>query len=186
MAKAKKAHLPSLVIAFSSLGWHGLVRAEWLGALRAAAATSSEERSASKRPNFDVAHCLDTARSWFTTDPISGEYDDGQWWNAKLAELCMEYDEVSLVGESMGATAALRFASHATASGSVIALVPQVDLRDFECCARLDFDDEGEDSAARCHRRRVRHDTHGGYGARGTRHGRPSSTQSRAGARRFV
>ena len=134
----------SLVIAFSSLGWHGLVRAEWLGALRAAAATSSEERSASKRPNFDVAHCLDTARSWFTTDPISGEYDDGQWWNAKLAELCMEYDEVSLVGESMGATAALRFASHATASGSVIALVPQVDLRDFECCARLDFDDEAK------------------------------------------
>jgi hypothetical protein len=42
----------------------------------------------------------------------------------------------------MGASAALRFARHAT--DAVVALVPQVDLRDFSSaglCDRVDFDD---------------------------------------------
>ena len=44
-----------------------------------------------------------------------------------------------LLGDSMGGTAALRFARHADA---VVAFVPQVDLRDFPApCDRLDFDD---------------------------------------------
>ena len=34
-----------------------------------------------------VAHVLDTAQSWFTTDPTSGEYDDGAWWDSTLSAL---------------------------------------------------------------------------------------------------
>ena len=39
----------------------------------------------------------------------------------------------------MGASGALRFAAHA--SESVVALVPQIDVRDFDYSARADFDD---------------------------------------------
>ena len=126
----------TLVIAFSSLGWHGLVRAEWGATLRDVAA--DEGLSAV----VDVAYALDTACSWFTTDPITGEYDDGAWWEATLRELCAPYERVCLLGESMGGSAALRFARHATPTGAVVALAPQVDLRDFACCGRSDFSDE--------------------------------------------
>ena len=40
----------------------------------------------------------------------------------------------------MGATGALRFARLATVA--VVALVPQIDLRDFEYAGRADFTDE--------------------------------------------
>ena len=116
----------TLVIAFSSLGWHGLLRAEWRGALRAIG-------------RRNVAHALDTAKSWYTTDPTTGSFDGGAWWDATLAELCKPYQRVVLLGDSMGGTAALRFARHADA---VVAFVPQVDLRDFPApCDRVDFDD---------------------------------------------
>ena len=126
----------TLIVAFSSLGWHGLVRAEWGATLRGAAA--GEGLSAV----VDVAYALDTACSWFTTDPITGAYDDGAWWDAALLELCAPYDRVCLLGESMGGSAALRFAQHATSTGAVVALAPQVDLRDFACCGRVDFSDD--------------------------------------------
>jgi hypothetical protein len=70
----------TLVVAFSSLGWSGLVRAEWGATLRRAA-----ERDPSRR--LVVAHALDTSRSWFTTDPMTGAYDDGAWWDAALTEV---------------------------------------------------------------------------------------------------
>ena len=113
-----------------------MVRAEWGATLRAAAA--EEGLSAV----VDVAYALDTACSWFTTDPITGVYDDCAWWDATLLELCAPYERVCLLGESMGGSAALRFARHATPTGAVVALAPQVDLRDFACCGRLDFSDE--------------------------------------------
>ena len=47
--------------------WNGVVRAEWGSTL----STADED--------VHVAHALDTAQSWFTTDPMSGEYDDGAW-----------------------------------------------------------------------------------------------------------
>ena len=112
------------------------MRAEWGATLRGAAA--GEGLSAV----VDVAYALDTACSWFTTDPITGAYDDGAWWDAALLELCAPYDRVCLLGESMGGSAALRFAQHATSTGAVVALAPQVDLRDFACCGRVDFSDD--------------------------------------------
>eukprot|EP00927_Polykrikos_kofoidii_P029995 TRINITY_DN25879_c0_g1_i1.p3 TRINITY_DN25879_c0_g1~~TRINITY_DN25879_c0_g1_i1.p3 ORF type:complete len:170 (+),score=23.41 TRINITY_DN25879_c0_g1_i1:483-992(+) len=46
------------------------------------------------------------------------------------------------LGDSMGASAALRFARHATPDGSVLAFVPQVELDDFVPCDREDFTPE--------------------------------------------
>jgi len=116
----------TLVVAFSSLGWHGLIRAEWRGVLRASGFSN-------------VAHALDTAKSWYCSNPTTGHFDGGVWWDATLAELCAPYQKVVLLGDSMGGTAALRFARHADA---VVSFVPQVDLRDFPApCDRVDFDD---------------------------------------------
>jgi hypothetical protein len=116
----------TLVVAFSSLGWHGLLRAEWRGVLRAIG-------------RRNVAHALDTAKTWYCSNPMTGHFDDGAWWDATLAELCKPYQKVVLLGDSMGGTAALRFARHADA---VVAFVPQIDLRSFPApCDRVDFDD---------------------------------------------
>jgi predicted ArsR family transcriptional regulator len=120
----------TLVVVFSSLGWNGVVRAEWGATLRAVGDESS----------FVVAHALDTSQSWFQTDPHTGEYDDGRWWDARLGSLCAGFERVCMLGESMGASGALRFARHATES--VVALVPQIDVRDFEYSGRADFGDE--------------------------------------------
>lgn len=122
-----KKSAATLVIVFSSLGWNGVVRAEWGATLK----TVGDESS------LVVAHALDTAQSWFQTSPESGEYDGGAWWDERLAALCEGYDRVCILGESMGATGALRFARHATES--VVALVPQIDVRDFDYSGRADF-----------------------------------------------
>ena len=120
----------TLVVAFSSLGWHGLLRAEWRGVLRAIG-------------RRNVAHALDTAKTWYCSNPMTGHFDDGAWWDATLAELCKPYQKVVLLGDSMGGTAALRFARHADA---VVAFVPQIDLRDFPApCDRVDFHDAGRE-----------------------------------------
>ena len=128
-AESASGRPSTLVIAFSSLGWFGLVRAEWGATLRSAAADG----------RIVVAHALDTAQSWWTTNPMTGDFDDGAWWDTALEELCAPYDRVCLLGESLGATGALRFARHAT--HSIVALVPQIELRDFDYASRPDFDD---------------------------------------------
>ena len=149
----------TLVVAFSSLGWHGLMRAEWLPTLRAAAAEAAGRGGGSGGGGggggmpLDVAHCIDATRSWFFANPLTGAVDDGRWWDASLAELCGSYDRVWLVGESMGGTGALLHARHATTAaagdrdgggGGVVALVPQVDLRDFGAlCGRRDDGGDG-------------------------------------------
>ena len=114
----------TLVVAFSSLGWDKLVRPEWGHTLRGLRGVA-------------VAHAIDASKSWFSTNPTTGEFDAGGWWDAALAELCRPYREVCLIGDSMGASAALRFAAHATSA--VVALVPQVDLSDFPQCRRADL-----------------------------------------------
>lgn len=127
---AAEASGRTLVIIFSSLGWHGVVRAEWGATLRAVGDGA-----------LVLAHVLDTAQSWFQTNPTTGEWDDGHWWDGRLAELCAPYARVCVLGESMGATGTLRFARHATVSA--VALVPQIDVRDFgeSYAGRADFGD---------------------------------------------
>jgi hypothetical protein len=157
-----------LVIAFSSLGWFGVVRAEWVATLRAAAhgagkpslavgpgvsaVRGGEARGASApgtglpavpAPSpFDVVHALDTSQSWWCTNPVTGDWDDGRWWDASLARAASEYEHVYLLGESMGGTGALRFAWLARGRGRVCALVPQIDVRDFSYACRPDFTTE--------------------------------------------
>ena len=116
----------TLVVIFSSLGWNGVVRAEWRGIFRGISDDS-----------LDIAHALDTLQSWFMTNPTTGSFDNGSWWDAKLEKLCAGYGRVLMLGESMGATAALRFARHATKA--VVALVPQINLQDFDYSGRSDF-----------------------------------------------
>ena len=46
-------------------------------------------------------------------------------WNKQLEDTCTKYSRVLFLGDSMGATASLVFAEHAT---RVLAFCPQVDL----------------------------------------------------------
>ena len=118
----------TLVIAFSALGWNGIVRPEWGGTLRDSKHTV-------------IVHAFDSCKSWFMTNPKSGAFDDGAWWDESLADLAAPFGRVCLVGESMGGTAALRFARHASKSGTVVSLVPQINLNDFPAFSvRDDFD----------------------------------------------
>ena len=107
----------------------------------ASCAPNGVPRCARREMTASSSRIASTAQSWFPTNPIGGEYDDGAWWDGQLAELCAGYQRVCILGESMGATGALRFARHATSS--VVALVPQIDVRDFVdyAEARADFDD---------------------------------------------
>jgi hypothetical protein len=117
----------TLVVAFSSLGWSGVMRPEWGATLRAAPRDES----------IAVAYALDTSQSWFSTNPMTGSFDGGAWWDDALVGLCRPYSRVCFIGESMGGTAALRFARHCT--GSVVALVPQINLEDFSSPIRADL-----------------------------------------------
>jgi len=118
----------TLVVAFSALGWNGIVRPEWGGTLR-------------DSTHVVVVHALDSCKSWFMTNPVTGSLDNGIWWDESLAALAAPFGRVCLVGESMGGTAALRFARHASKSGTVVSLVPQINLQDFPAFSvRDDFD----------------------------------------------
>lgn len=118
----------TLVVAFSALGWNGIVRPEWGGTLR-------------DSKDIVVIHALDSCKSWFMSNPVTGSLDNGIWWDESLANLAAPFGRVCLVGESMGGTAALRFARHASKSGTVVSLVPQIDLKDFPAFSvRDDFD----------------------------------------------
>lgn len=118
----------TLVVAFSALGWNGIVRQEWGGTLR-------------DSKHVVVVHALDSCKSWFMTNPVTGSLDNGIWWDKSLANLAAPFGRVCLVGESMGGTAALRFARHASKSGTVVSLVPQINLKDFPAFSvRDDFD----------------------------------------------
>jgi hypothetical protein len=89
VAPAARTGARTLVLVFSSLGWHGVVRAEWGATLRFAGDDA-----------LDVAHCLDTSQSWFQTHPHTGEYDDGAWWDAELSRIAAPYERVCILGES--------------------------------------------------------------------------------------
>lgn len=117
----------TLIVAFSSLGWSGVMRPEWGATIRAAP----------QDIDIDIAYALDTSQSWFSTNPMTGSFDGGAWWDSELYDLCSPYSRVCFIGESMGGSGALRFARHCT--DSVVALVPQINLEEFSSPIRADF-----------------------------------------------
>lgn len=102
-----------LVVAFGSApgvpNWGGLLNRVRL------AAESTQEKI------FDVLYVVDPYRSWYG----GGTSDEFERYNQRLASIVEPYDKVVMIGDSMGATAALLFAHHATA---VHAFCPQIDL----------------------------------------------------------
>jgi len=101
-----------------------VLRTEWGKTLR----TASNHHP----NNLVVVHALDSCRSWYTSNPMTGECDDGVWWDQTLADLGDSYGRVCILGDSMGGTAALRYAQHASKDGgTVVSFVPQVNLNDF-------------------------------------------------------
>lgn len=69
---------------------------------------------------FDVLYVVDTRRSWY-----DGGDEGFDYWYQRLAGAVKSYKRVVMLGDSMGATAALMFSPLATA---VLAFCPQVDL----------------------------------------------------------
>lgn len=117
----------TLVVAFSSLGWNGVVRTEWGATIRGG-----------NRPDVVIVHALDSSRTWYTSNPMTGACDDGAWWDKTLADLTKPYGRVCLLGDSMGGTAALRYARHSK-DGTIVTFVPQINLEDFSFDTRHDF-----------------------------------------------
>ena len=70
----------------------------------------------------EVLYVVDPARGWFS-EPWSEAPPGG--WEAALRAACRPFGRVLLLGDSMGASAALRFSDLAT---GVLAFCPQVDL----------------------------------------------------------
>eukprot|EP00928_Gymnodinium_smaydae_P008372 TRINITY_DN13050_c0_g1_i1.p1 TRINITY_DN13050_c0_g1~~TRINITY_DN13050_c0_g1_i1.p1 ORF type:complete len:423 (-),score=26.59 TRINITY_DN13050_c0_g1_i1:13-1281(-) len=118
------ARRDTLVIAFSSLGC-GVIRPEWRSTL------------ALDNNDFDVAHCFDAGCSWYCTDPYTGMWDGGVQWEHMIEHASKPYARVCLLGDSMGGSAALRFARFAT--DVVIAFTPQVDVSNCPADCRPDF-----------------------------------------------
>jgi hypothetical protein len=106
-----------LVVAFGSApgvpNWGGLLR-------RVRASGSADDEDAALGA-FDALFVVDPARQWYCGGDTKGFED----YRSRLASVCGKYDEVIMLGDSMGATAALMFADLATA---VHAFCPQADL----------------------------------------------------------
>lgn len=102
-----------LVVAFGSApgvpNWGGL-----LHRAREAAAEDAEK-------DFDVLFVVDPARSWYG----GGHDKEFDKYASRLSTITSRYNHVVMIGDSMGATAALMFADQATC---VHAFCPQVDL----------------------------------------------------------
>eukprot|EP00898_Chlorokybus_atmophyticus_P002308 jgi/Chlat1/3078/Chrsp21S03388 len=81
-------------------------------------------RKQSSSDAFDVLYVVDPSRTWYTDANESYERL-GEYYADRLKAVTSNYQRVLLLGDSMGASAALLFSELAT---SVIAFCPQVDL----------------------------------------------------------
>lgn len=107
---------PVLVVSFGSApgvpNWGGLLK--------------KLQKNVRDGDSYDVLYVCDVDRSWYASSDASGDQElEFERWSAPLREACEKYERVLYVGDSMGASAALMFAEHAT---KVLAFCPQVDL----------------------------------------------------------
>jgi hypothetical protein len=103
-----------LVVAFGSAPG----TPNWGGALKRVREDFDKESHANI--SFDVLYVVDPDRSWYSGgDEGFLEYDES------ITSITSQYEHVLFIGDSMGATACLMFAKHAT---TVHAFCPQVDL----------------------------------------------------------
>jgi len=107
---------PVLVVAFGSApgvpNWGGLLK--------------KLEKNVKDGDTYDVLYVCDVERSWYVSNDASVDQDaEFERWRASLRDACAPYARVLYVGDSMGASASLMFAEHAT---RVLAFCPQVDL----------------------------------------------------------
>ena len=109
-----------LVVAFSSLG-NGLVRHEFGGSL----AKINKQLQAQGEEVFDALFVADPSQSWYQKDS-HGNFDGFLEYEQRIRTSSEPYDQVSLVGDSMGGSAALLFSHLATES--VVAFSPQIEL----------------------------------------------------------
>jgi Leucine-rich repeat (LRR) protein len=76
--------------------------------------------------SYDVLYVCDVERSWYAGNKMTGNVEEEvSKWNNRLQDICSKYSRVLYLGDSMGASASLVFAEHAT---RVLAFCPQVDL----------------------------------------------------------
>ncbi|KAI8465784.1 MAG: hypothetical protein J3K34DRAFT_78350 [Monoraphidium minutum] len=105
-----------LVVAFGSAP--GLPN--WGGALRQVEAAMEKEGNGG---TFDTLFVCDPRRDWYGAGDAAAMADT---YSRRIEAAAADYERVLMVGDSMGATAALLFSKHATA---VLSFCPQVDLR---------------------------------------------------------
>ena len=106
----------ALIVAFGSAPGEP----NWGGLLSRLRADASEAAHAA----FDVLYVVDGARSWY-----GGGGPDADAWAERVAAVAAPYGGATvLIGDSMGATAALAVAGATPPGSTVIAFCPQVDL----------------------------------------------------------
>lgn len=122
--KLEKRSSNLLVVAFGSApgepNWAGL-----LGRV-------GKDAGADTRNIFDTLYVVDPRREWF-----GGCGDGFQYYYDTLKAVAERYDACVMIGESMGASAALMFSSLAT---TVLAFCPQVDLSFSSIRPGVDYD----------------------------------------------
>ena len=107
-----RARAQTVLVAFAGLGSRGHVGYEWRGAAH----------RVSQNQEFDVLFAADPAASWYTGGAC-WRYRGDASLKLVLRGLRRRYDRVCFIGDSMGGSAALRYAQYADA---VCALAPQV------------------------------------------------------------
>ena len=112
-----------LIVAFSSLG-NGLVRHEFGGSL-AKLNNQLCANNGNENMVFDVLFVADPSQSWYKKDS-RGTFNGFQEYEQRIRAASKPYDKISLIGDSMGGSAALLFSHLATES--VLAFSPQVNL----------------------------------------------------------
>ena len=120
-----------LVVAFSSLG-NGLVRFEFGGSLGQLNRQLHKDNS----DTFDVLFVADPSQSWYQKDS-HGQFAGFQEYEKRIRLSSLPYSQISMVGDSMGGSAALLFSHLAT--DSVMAFSPQVNLNEDVHVSRNDM-----------------------------------------------